>query len=349
MSISVIEHNLIFKRPSGTSRGILNDKLSCFITSGQGDLLTGAGEVSLIQNLSLEDSANIMELVQRVLDKDDWRAFCSDNQLPAVLFGIEMFERSKSSKNPFELFPSSFVDGRQGISINGLIWMGDKAFMFDQIKQKLSEGFSCLKLKIGAINFNDELALLKYVRDHFPQKDVELRVDANGAFSADDALEKMKRLSEYDLHSIEQPIKQNQIDQMARLCSLSPLAIALDEELIGINSRAEKSDIIRLIQPQYIILKPSLIGGIQESEEWIELAEESDVGWWITSALESNIGLNAIAQWTYTKGSNMYQGLGTGGLFSNNIDAPLYVEDGSLKYDPDAEWNTQLLMFPNEG
>jgi L-alanine-DL-glutamate epimerase-like enolase superfamily enzyme len=220
--------------------------------------------------------------------------------------------------------------------------MGEKQFMKDQIKEKLKMGFSCIKMKIGAIDFDAEIDLLKSIRKEFSAQEIELRVDANGAFSPKDALEKLKRLSALEIHSIEQPIKQGQIQEMAKLCSKTPLPIALDEELIGVFSSEEKKKIITEINPQYIILKPSLIGGFAGSKEWIKFAEENNSGWWITSALESNIGLNAIAQFTYTLQNNLPQGLGTGGLFTNNFTSPLEVENGTLQYNSGLNWDFNL-------
>ena len=339
----IIDHKLIFKKPSGTSRGILLDKNSSFIVSRDTDGVLGIGEVSTIRGLSPENTNQITPFIRTALSANDRHQFCMKHQLPAVLFGLEMYKKSTSSLEPFELFPSSFQSGEEGIPINGLIWMGDKKAMFDQICRKLDEGFRCLKLKIGAIDFLEELDLLQYVRGQFSSDEVELRVDANGAFHPDDAMEKLNRLSELALHSIEQPIAAGQINDMAEICASTHLPIALDEELIGVKSYKEKEEIILAIRPQYIILKPSLVGGWRESEEWIEIAEKNKIGWWITSALEANVGLNAIAQWTATLGSSMYQGLGTGGLYENNVDSPLYIKDAALWYDPHAQWSTSVF------
>jgi L-alanine-DL-glutamate epimerase-like enolase superfamily enzyme len=247
-----------------------------------------------------------------------------------------------SRQNKFELFPSDFTKGKDSIPINGLIWMGDPVFMKQQIKDKLASGFSCIKLKIGAIDFDNELELIKSIRNEFDAKTIEIRVDANGAFKPNEALEKLKRLSDYNLHSIEQPIRQGQVGDMAQLCSETPLPIALDEELIGVFSVTEKQFLLQTIKPQYIILKPTLVGGFKGSQEWIALAESNQIGWWVTSALESNIGLNAIAQWTYTLESQLPQGLGTGGLFTNNIQSPLVVDSGQLVYDLKTKWNLKF-------
>jgi len=263
-------------------------------------------------------------------------------EFPSIQFGVEMAFRSLASKTPFLLFPSEFTIGEKAIPINGLVWMGEKSFMKEQIVDKIEQGFSCIKLKIGAIDFNAELDLLKYIRTEFSSEDIELRVDANGAFSSSEALEKLKRLSEYKIHSIEQPIKQGQVEAMAALCRKTPIPIALDEELIGVTSVTNKQEILQIIKPQYVIFKPSLIGGFKGTQEWLDLAENLNIGWWVTSALESNIGLNAIAQWTFTKNSPMPQGLGTGGLYTNNFDSPLQVRNGSIAYDPEINWGFDL-------
>jgi o-succinylbenzoate synthase len=263
-------------------------------------------------------------------------------EFPSIQFGLEMAFLSVSRQNKFELFPSDFTKGKDSIPINGLIWMGDPVFMKQQIKDKLASGFSCIKLKIGAIDFDNELELIKSIRNEFDAKTIEIRVDANGAFKPNEALEKLKRLSDYNLHSIEQPIRQGQVGDMAQLCSETPLPIALDEELIGVFSVTEKQFLLQTIKPQYIILKPTLVGGFKGSQEWIALAESNQIGWWVTSALESNIGLNAIAQWTYTLESQLPQGLGTGGLFTNNIQSPLVVDSGQLVYDLKTKWNLKF-------
>ena len=216
--------------------------------------------------------------------------------------------------------------------------MGSPDYMKEQIRQRLEKGFNCIKMKIGAIDFDKEYFILKQLRSNFSAKDIEIRVDANGAFSIDDALEKLKKLSDLQIHSIEQPIRAGLVEQMAELCEKTPLPIALDEELIGVFSIQEKQKIIEMIKPQYIILKPSLLGGYKRTEEWILLAEAKKIGWWITSALESNIGLNAIAQWTYTLKNPRPQGLGTGSLYLNNVPSPLIVKEGALRIDTDIPW-----------
>lgn len=300
----------------------------------------GYGECSLIDGLSPDNATKLVDTLKRLVE--DPLMVSPDillmDDLPSLQFGFETARLDVFKKQNGVILPSDFTMGEKGIKINGLIWMGTKEYMFDQIKDKLHQGFTCLKLKIGAINFEDELALLSYIRQHFDANQLELRVDANGAFDPSDAMDKLKRLSEYQLHSIEQPIKQGQWDEMANLCQTTPIPIALDEELIGIKKRDQKIALLETIRPQYIILKPSLVGGIVKSDEWISLAENLNIGWWATSALESNIGLNAIAQWTAIKDLHLPQGLGTGQLFTNNIQSPLYLEGEQLYYSPKGKW-----------
>jgi o-succinylbenzoate synthase len=257
---------------------------------------------------------------------------------PSIQFGLEMAFLDLLSDSSNVLFPSKFTSGKASIPINGLIWMGDEQFMKSQIRSKIDAGFNCLKIKIGAIDFDTELSLIKAIRKEYDVETIELRVDANGAFSPLEAMEKLKRLSDFNLHSIEQPIRQGQHDAMAKLCAHAPLPIALDEELIGIHDVTKRSLLLQTINPQYIILKPTLVGGFSGSQSWIDLAEKQSVDWWITSALESNIGLNAIAQWTYQLNVNRPQGLGTGALYTNNIEAPLKIYNGRLIYAPSVKW-----------
>ena len=335
---------LDFKQPSGTSRGILKTKETWFIVLNK-DGKRGVGECGVLRGLSIDDRPdyeatlqwtcrNVRLGLEVLLDKLI--------EFPSIQIGLEMAFKSLESENEFELFPSDFTKGKASIPINGLIWMGTEAFMKEQIQDKIEAGFSCIKMKIGAIDFETELNLLKSLRKNFSESDIELRVDANGAFKTDEALEKLKQLSDYKLHSIEQPIKAGQFEEMARLCEKTTLPIALDEELIGVFSKTKKEELLQIIKPQYIILKPSFIGGFKGSNEWISLAEQQNIGWWITSALESNVGLNAIAQYTFLKNNNMPQGLGTGSLFTNNFQSPLKVKNGTLHYDLKQYWTFNL-------
>ena len=335
---------LNFKNPSGTSRGILRTKETWFIILNK-DNKIGIGETGLFRGLSIDDVADYEEKLKwfcENINQDLEKLLAKAIEFPSIQFGLEQAFLSLNSKTSFDLFPSEFTKGKLPIPINGLVWMGDKTFMRKQIKEKLQNGFSCIKMKIGAIDFETEIDLLKSIRKEFSSKEIELRVDANGAFSPKEALEKLKILSTLDIHSIEQPIQQGQVNEMAKLCSKTPLPIALDEELIGVFLPKEKRELIEHIKPQYIILKPSLVGGFSGSKQWINLAEENNLGWWITSALESNIGLNAIAQYTFTLQSSLPQGLGTGGLFTNNFESPLEVKNGTLQYHPEKYWNFNI-------
>tara|TARA_B110000003_G_scaffold8247_1_gene8514 strand:- start:7114 stop:8151 length:1038 start_codon:yes stop_codon:yes gene_type:complete len=340
-------HNYIlnFKFPSGTSRGVLKTKETWFLTLNQNGM-RGIGECGLFRGLSIDDRPDYVDKLQWVCENISLGLellLIETFDFPSIQIGLEQAFLSLNSKTSFELFPSEFTKSNQLIPINGLIWMGDKQFMKEQIKQKINKGFGCLKMKIGAINFQTEIALLKSIRKEFSVNDIELRVDANGAFHPKQALEKLKILSHYDLHSIEQPIKQGQYEEIAYLCEKTPLPIALDEELIGVFNVSKKEELIKAINPQYIILKPSLVGGFKGSQEWINLANSYSIGWWITSALESNIGLNAIAQWTATLGSELPQGLGTGTLFTNNFDSPLELKNGYLHFNKKKSWNFNII------
>lgn len=338
---------LEFKRPSGTSRGVLNTKESWFLVLSETGR-QGIGECGLLRGLSIDDRPDYEEKLQWVCENIQLgltALLVETLEFPSIQFGLEQAFLSLEAISPFELFPSEFTRGRQSIPINGLVWMGDKKWMQQQIKEKIAAGFSCIKMKIGAIDFKEELALLTAVRQQFSSKDIVLRVDANGAFATENALEKLRQLADLDMHSIEQPIKQGQEEAMARLCAETPLPIALDEELLGVFSTSDKEALLLKIKPQYIILKPSLIGGFQGTRSWIALAEKHQIGWWITSALESNIGLNAIAQFTATTANAIPQGLGTGGLYTNNIPSPLTVKEGKLFYVVSKQWPVDVVDF----
>ncbi|WP_281225058.1 o-succinylbenzoate synthase [Flavobacterium aquiphilum] len=338
---------LNFKRPSGTSRGVLNEKETWFIVLEE-DGKRGIGECGILRGLSADDRPDYEEKLKWTCDnihlgKDQlWEALL---EFPSIQFGIEMAFLSLSSETPFLLFPSDFTNGTKSIEINGLVWMGEEAFMKQQIEEKLADGFRCIKLKIGAIDFDKELQLLRFIRENFTPEQVEIRVDANGAFGLNEALFKLNQLSGFKLHSIEQPIRKNNTDSMSELCEITPFPIALDEELIGVFSVVDKEELLLKIKPQYIILKPSFVGGFRGTQEWITLAEKHNIGWWITSALESNIGLNAITQWTFTLNNPMPQGLGTGALYTNNFDCPLLVSKGQLWYRRELDWDLDISQF----
>lgn len=346
MKATYHKHILNFKRPSGTSRGILKQKETWFIhivSEGK----QGIGECGILRSLSIDDVPEYEEKLRWTCENiqlGEEKLLQELIEFPSIQFGVEQAFRSLISESPYLLHPSTFTEGKEAIDINGLIWMGDEIFMKSQIKDKLAAGFSCIKMKIGAIDFDTEIKLLKSIRKEYTVNDIELRVDANGAFTPENALEKLKRLSELDLHSIEQPIKQGQLEEMAKLCEITPLPIALDEELIGVFHTADKKKVLETIQPQFIILKPSLVGGYLGSNEWISLAAKQNIDWWITSALESNIGLNAIAQWTHTLQNKLPQGLGTGSLYTNNFEAPLTIQNGALHYDNSKAWNVPYIQ-----
>lgn len=334
------KHTLKFKQPGGTSRGVLTEKDSYFIFINERDV-TGVGECGLLRGLSADDVPDYEEALEwtcmnfhigLVALREELKRF------PSIYFGIEQALVDFKSHGEKLFFNEPFVKGNQGISINGLIWMGEAAFMKKQIKAKLKEDFSCLKLKIGAIDWENELSLLKEIRKEFNKDQIELRVDANGAFSKEQARKVLDQLAELDVHSIEQPIKKGQIEEMASLCEATPVPIALDEELIGVFEKDDQRKLLESIKPQYIILKPSFIGGWHGSDQWISIAEANTTGWWLTSALESNLGLNAIAQFAASKRTSMPQGLGTGGLFTNNIDSPLEIKKGKLWYNTQKGW-----------
>ena len=335
---------LDFKRPSGTSRGVLTQKETWFIVLEENGK-KGIGECGILRGLSIDDRDDYEEKLIwtcQNIHLGEEKLWDELIEFPSIQFGIEMAFQSLKSENPFVLFSSDFTNSSKSIVINGLVWMGDEQFMKEQIEEKLAQGFTCIKLKIGAIDFQKELDLLRFIRQNFDAKTIEIRVDANGAFSENLALSKLNQLAGYELHSIEQPIAKNHTDTMSELCKITPIPIALDEELIGVFSFEEKEQLLQKIKPQYIILKPSFIGGFRGTKQWIDLAEKNNIGWWITSALESNVGLNAIAQFTFLQNNKMPQGLGTGSLYTNNFDCPLEVSNGQLWYRNDLSWDFNL-------
>lgn len=306
----------------------------------------GIGEIAPINNLSCDAVPGLEDKIAEVCrDISNYKYWIDEglSDFPSIRFGLETAMLEFESKERGILFPSDFTNGNKSISINGLIWMGELDFMLQQIREKIQQGFNCIKLKIGALDFDHELQLIQSIRKEYPREEIEIRVDANGAFSPEEAPAKLEKLAAFQVHSIEQPIRQKQWESMAELCMHSSIPIALDEELIGLNRRVEKIKMLLAILPDFIILKPSLHGGIAGCREWIEIAESLKIGWWITSALESNIGLNAIAQWTATLENTMHQGLGTGQLFANNIFSPLEIKSGKLHYLTSRNWDLSLF------
>ena len=336
MRISIEKRVFHFKQPAGTSRGIYTTRTSWILhfsdTAFPGR--EGVGECAPLPQLSCDDLPDYGDVLRRMCDIVEQTGEIPFELLtpyPSMLFGLET--AWLHLRNGSQLFDTPFSRGEEGITINGLVWMGSYDEMLRRIEEKIEQGFGCVKLKIGAIDFDRELALVSGIRQRFSASDIELRVDANGAFAPGKAMERLRRLARYDIHSIEQPIRQGQWTEMARLCRESPIPIALDEELIGVNTPETKTRLLDIIRPQYIILKPSLHGGIRGCEEWITMSRKREIGSWVTSALESNVGLNAIAQFTahiYGSELNMPQGLGTGQLFYDNIDSPLYIKGDKL-------------------
>lgn len=343
--IDIIPRTLHFKQPAGTSRGVYHTRRVWYLRVT--DMQTGGygvGECAPLPDLSSDAVPDYDQILSGlckqfeasgVLDYDLFRPY------PSMLFGLETaLLHLKAGKLQF--YSTPFSEGKEGIPINGLIWMGNFDEMYRRIEEKMRLGFRCIKLKIGAIEFEKEIRLLEHIRKHFSPEEIELRVDANGAFAPEEALDKLTALSAFDLHSIEQPVRAGQWKAMAQLCEQSPFPIALDEELIGINQRSRKIELLDTIRPQYIILKPSLHGGIYGASEWIDLAAERGIGSWVTSALESNVGLNAIAQWCATLHPVLPQGLGTGLLFTDNVDYPLQIKGDCLWFSPEGpepDWN----------
>lgn len=336
MRLQFAPYVLNFKQPAGTSRGILTEKITCIlrIFDENDPQIYGVGEAAIFPGLSPEADDRffykLMELQAniRLGLKTDLSHF------PSLQFGLEQAIRDFSGGAQGVYFESPFVHGESNIEINGLVWMGDYDQMIDRIEDKLNKGFKCIKLKIGAIDWRNEVEMIQYIRSRYDRQQVEIRVDANGGFTMDNVIPRLKRLADLDVHSIEQPIKAGNPSLMKFLCEISPLPIALDEELIGKFSFEDKQNLIQTVRPSYIVLKPSLIGGISGANEWITIAQQHNVGWWITSSLESNIGLNALAQWVATLHTTMPQGLGTGALYTNNFSSPLELNGPSLCYNP---------------
>lgn len=334
MKINISERIFHFRQPAGTSRGVYTERKSWIIELTDGER-TGIGECAPLPGLSCDDIPDYEKTLRALCDKFEQEGKIDYDVMrpyPSMLFGLETALLSMQSDNGL-LFDNAFSRGEQGIPINGLVWMGSYEEMMQRIDEKLSQGYRCIKLKIGAIDFDKELDMVRSIRERYSSKELQIRLDANGGFSYDEALYKMELLSQYAVHSIEQPIKAKQWAFMADLCRESPLPIALDEELIGVNMPEMKRHILNIIKPAHIVLKPSLHGGMHGCREWISIAREMGIGSWITSALESNIGLNAIAQFTadvYGDNITMAQGLGTGQLFTDNIDMPLEIRDNAL-------------------
>ncbi len=329
------KHILEFNSPVQTSRETLEKKETYLLTIEKNGKV-GVGECALFKGLSYDDVESYEKKMQWTcenISKGFIELYKELMFYPSIQFGVEQaFLNLEQEKNIY--FKSAFTEGKDCIKINGLIWMGNYQAMFKQVEEKIKAKFSCIKIKIDNNNWESQYAILKKIRQDFSADQIEIRVDANGALDKINSLTILNQLAELKIHSIEQPIKQGQFIEMKELCKISPISIALDEELIGVFSLEKKKELLLFINPQYIILKPSLIGGFKGSEEWINLANELKIKWWVTSALESNVGLNAIAQWTYTLNNTLPQGLGTGSLFSNNFPTSLNLVGEKLFYNP---------------
>lgn len=355
--LAYTRHNLQFKFDARTSRGSLTTHTAFYLifSNSENPEVKGIGEVAPLAGLSVDYGPDLEGKIAAICrtfsarnhtDFEAAKTWIMDQNLgswPALKFGLETALLDYENGGQRILFPSDFTRGKSGIPINGLIWMGDETFMRNQIKQKLEAGYKVLKLKIGGLDFESELNILKAIRQEAGPETLTIRLDANGAFLPENALQKLEQLAEYQIHSIEQPIKPNQPFAMRKICQESPIPIALDEELIGVSEKVKRQGLLQYIQPQFIILKPTLVGGLAETRKWIALAEKQKIGWWLTSALESNIGLNAIAQFTATFPELIPQGLGTGQLYHNNVPSPLTIQEGNLFYKPELPWQLDAL------
>ncbi len=350
LKASCSRYDLIFKEPAVTSRSVMTHKETYFVKVwDETDPSTfGIGECGIFRGLSCDDTDDYEDTLKkacRKINEIKTGGFEMLRDYPSIVFGLETALLDLQNGGTRLIFDSPWAKGESAIVINGLVWMGDKQTMIRRVGEKLNVGFRCIKFKIGGIDFADELEMIRDVRRSFSPKDLEIRLDANGAFSPEEAMPRLETLSRFDIHSIEQPIKPRQWDSMAEICRRSPIPIALDEELIGLNVPAEKERMLETLRPSYIILKPSLCGGFIGSDEWVEIADEHGIGWWATSALESNIGLNAIAQWCSSKSIRMPQGLGTGLLYTNNIESPIAQTGQSLGYNEGRSWNIPEMQW----
>ncbi|MBC7391342.1 MAG: o-succinylbenzoate synthase [Opitutaceae bacterium] len=344
IKVNFQKHILKFKFDAGTSRGVLKEKETWFIKifDNVNPDFQGVGECGPLRGLSIDDIPEFEDQLKNIIDLKLYNNLEDPlfQKFPSIRFAFEAAFLDLRNGGTRKIFDNDFYSSKSRIPINGLIWMGAKEFMLNQVKEKLDSGFSCLKMKVGSIDFETEIEILSTIRSKFG-KSISLRLDANGAFLPLNVFEKLRKLEPFDIHSIEQPIKQGQLEEIALVCQKSPIPIALDEELINIYN-GNKSILLEKIKPQYIILKPTLLGGFKMCDEWISLAEKSKVGWWLTSALESNIGLNAISQYAFEKIKNFnpqpLQGLGTGSLYQNNINSPLQIESGNIFYNQDCTW-----------
>jgi len=342
-------YSLAFKKPAGTSRGNLYSQHNYFLRLMSRDAPDrfGVGECGPLVGLSIDDRPDFEAHLAHICAEINQGRPLADFDLadfPALAFGLETAYLDLQGGGQHLLFDTPFSRGQAALRLHGLIWMADRAGLLKQIQQKMAEGFRVLKLKVGALAFADECAVLATIREAYSPEQVEIRLDANGAFNPEIAPARLEQLAQYAIHSIEQPLKPGQWSALADLCAHSPVDIALDEELIGLKTKADKRTLLETVKPQYLVLKPTLIGGLAAAEAWIALAETFGAGWWVNSALESNIGLNAIAQWTSSLNTAVVQGLGSGQLYRNNIPSPLNLVKTGLVYDPQARWDLSMIV-----
>jgi len=357
LQLSYQKYTLDFKFNAGTSRGILKQKDTYVLKITEGGELSGYGEAGPLKGLSIDDREDIPDKLDQLVEElteirlpqtvEDIYMLAEEKagaDFPSIRFALETAMIDLLNGGERMIFDNDFYRAEQKIPINGLVWMGHMEDMLLQITNKVDQGFDCIKMKVGSLDFDKECDILQYIRRKYFKKKILLRVDANGAFSEEEAMSKLSRMSDFNLHSIEQPIKPGNHLAMAKLCEESPIPIALDEELIGVFNKSEKKDLLEKINPPYIILKPTLLGGIAATMEWIELAKKMNIGWWMTSALESNIGLNAISQLAAELKVTSHQGLGTGQLYHNNFPSPLKIADGHIQYEGDI-WDLKSLSI----
>lgn len=344
LTASWFRYTLHFKRPAGTSRGFLRTKETFFVQLAEKDEpeVVGWGECGPIRGLSVDGQADLAVELDRVctlINGGEALESLELSDLPSIAFALEMARLDLEHGGKRQLFVSDFSEGRACLPFHGLIWMASPEGMLRQVEKKVAEGFSCIKMKIGALPFEQECALLAQIRERYAPDQVQLRLDANGAYTPKEALRVLERLAEFDIHFLEQPIKPQQWAQMANLCAASPIPIALDEELIGIHDHMQRQTLLETIQPQHLVLKPMHLGGFAAAERWIELADALGIGWWINSSLESNVGLNAICQWTSHLQTGRTHGLGTGQLYTNNVPSPIRLSTNCLLIDRSAFWD----------
>lgn len=351
--VTVLEYDLIFSRPARTSRNVMNTRKVwyLFVSSPENPAVSGIGECAPLEGLSAEKEADVRNVLQQLCTGSIPVSPLAPELIafPSVRFAVETALLDLANGGRRILFPEFSQNMSKVIPINGLVWMNDAGKMLQEALQKIDNGYACIKLKIGGLPFEDELFVLNELRKKYHPSLLQIRLDANGAFSPGIVMERLRKLVEFSIHSIEQPVRRGQWETMAEVCAVSPIPVALDEELIGIHHKDEMGRMLELIKPQYIILKPSLHGGFMGMDQWIASADNSGIRWWVTSALESNIGLNAIAQWVSRKGDLIPQGLGTGGLYTNNVQSPWTADAGYLKFTDADNWDLSNVLNKMKG